>query len=66
MIRLKAVLYGLRMDRDGETRIILEVPLNQLPEAAKLFGAIQTVMEVTFRKLESGVVGGTIHKDETL
>ena len=63
MVKLLAVLYSLRMDREGETRITLEVPLNQLPEAAKLCGAIHKVMEVAFQEIESGVVGGVTHRE---
>ena len=59
MVTLHAVIYSLRRDREGEIRLTLEVPLNQLHEAAKLCGAVETVMEVTFRPLESGVMGGT-------
>ena len=58
MVRLRAVLYSLRVDREGETRITLEVPLNQLPEAAKLCGAIQKALDVTLQEVESGVIGG--------
>lgn len=59
LVRLRAVLYGLRIDRDGETRLTLEVPLNQLPEAAKLCSAVQKVLDVTLQETESGVIGGT-------
>ena len=61
MIRLRAVLFGLRMDRDGETRITLEVPLNQLPEVAKLCGSVQKVLDVTLQEIDSGVIGGRAH-----
>lgn len=58
MIRLNAIIGGLRVDREGETKLVLEIPLNQMREAAQLTALLQQVMQVTFEPIKSGVIGG--------
>lgn len=64
MVTLKAVLCGMRVDREGETKLTLEIPLSQLAEATKLCGMVQQVMQVTLTPVQSGVIGGKAVEDD--
>jgi len=46
--------FKLQLDRDGQTRVIFDVPLSDIPEVMKLSLGLETTLLVTVEKEESG------------
>ena len=50
----KAVVYSIRTDREGESKVTFEVPLSDMADVAKLLLVLQTIVTVTVEQETQG------------
>lgn len=53
-IKLKAIVYSARSDKDGEWKLTLSIPQSDAIKAAGLATQVETVFDVTFEPEEGG------------
>lgn len=46
-MQLKATIHAIRIDREGETTLILKIPSSDLPKAHELQGMLEQVLDIT-------------------
>ena len=48
-IQVEAIISGARMDRDGQWKLTLSIPLSEGGKVAALTAYVETVFKVTFK-----------------
>ena len=52
MIHFKAIIGGLKVRKDGEARVVLEIPVSHLAESMSLVTLLEKYLDVTIDKSE--------------
>ena len=50
MIHFKAVIGGLRVNKSGEARVMLEIPVSHLAESMSLVTLLEKYLDVTIEE----------------
>ncbi len=50
-IKFRGAIHSLKIDREGETKVVFEVSLEEIAQMRELSKCLETILEITVRKM---------------